>query len=41
MKFYTFNKENGREITKYNSDFIMSRIIQTEKKAHYRLYAFR
>jgi quercetin dioxygenase-like cupin family protein len=29
MKFYNFNKESGKQITKFNSDFIMTRIIQT------------
>ncbi|MCZ8537081.1 cupin domain-containing protein [Paenisporosarcina quisquiliarum] len=31
MEFYTFNKESGKQISKFNSDFIMSRIIQTDK----------
>jgi quercetin dioxygenase-like cupin family protein len=34
MEFYRFDKEIGRRITKFNSDFIMSRIIQTEKVTH-------
>ncbi|MED4018729.1 cupin [Sutcliffiella cohnii] len=34
MEFYAFNKENGKEITQFNSDFIMSRIIQTNMKAN-------
>lgn len=34
MEFYRFDKEVGKRISKYNSDFIMSRIIQTEKAAH-------
>lgn len=34
MKIYQFNKEVGKKITKFNSDFIMSRIMQTEKAAH-------
>ncbi|WHZ04031.1 AraC family ligand binding domain-containing protein [Neobacillus sp. YX16] len=33
MKFYSFSKENGKQITKFNSDFIMTRIIQTNKDA--------
>jgi quercetin dioxygenase-like cupin family protein len=31
MEFYKFNKDSGKKISKYNSDFIMSRIIQTNK----------
>lgn len=31
MEFYTFNKESGKQINNFNSDFIMSRIIQTDK----------
>jgi quercetin dioxygenase-like cupin family protein len=31
MEFYKFNKESGKKISKFNSDFIMSRIIQTNK----------
>ncbi|MGY3716196.1 cupin domain-containing protein [Sutcliffiella cohnii] len=34
MEFYAFNKENGKEITQFNSDFIMARIIQTNMKAN-------
>jgi quercetin dioxygenase-like cupin family protein len=34
MKFYNFNKDSGKKIFNFNSDFIMSRIIQTEKAAH-------
>ncbi|MDM5328815.1 cupin domain-containing protein [Neobacillus sp. CF12] len=33
MKFFNFNKESGKNISKFNSDFIMSRIIQTNKAA--------
>jgi quercetin dioxygenase-like cupin family protein len=33
MKFYNFNKESGKQIRKFNSDFIMTRIIQTNKNA--------
>jgi quercetin dioxygenase-like cupin family protein len=33
MKFYNFNKESGKQITKFNSDFIMTRIIQTNSAA--------
>ncbi|AST91141.1 cupin [Sutcliffiella cohnii] len=34
MEFYAFNKENGKEITQFNSHFIMARIIQTNMKAN-------
>ncbi len=34
MELYTFNKDSGKKITKFNSDFIMARIIQTDKAAH-------
>jgi hypothetical protein len=34
MKIFQFNKEAGKHITKYDSHFVMSRIIQTEKPAH-------
>ncbi len=34
MEFYKFNKDSGKKISKFNSDFIMSRIIQTEKTAY-------
>ncbi len=34
MELYRFDKETGKRITKFNSDFVMSRIIQTEKNAH-------
>lgn len=34
MEFYKFNKNSGKKISKFNSDFIMSRIIQTEKQAN-------
>ncbi|HLS36463.1 MAG TPA: cupin [Bacillota bacterium] len=33
MKIYSFQKEVGRKVTKFNSDFIMSRITQTKGKA--------
>jgi quercetin dioxygenase-like cupin family protein len=33
MKFYNFNKESGKQISKFNSDFIMTRIIQTNSAA--------
>src|SRR5690606_9528190 len=34
MEFYTFNKESGKQITKFNSDFSMALIVQTKKNAH-------
>jgi hypothetical protein len=34
MEIYQFKKETGKKITKFNSDFIMSRITQTQKPAH-------
>jgi quercetin dioxygenase-like cupin family protein len=34
MEFYRFGQEVGKQISKFNSDFIMSRIIQTEHAAH-------
>ncbi|WP_057765970.1 cupin [Cytobacillus praedii] len=34
MEIYSFNKDTGKRITVFNSDFIMSRIIQTKKEAH-------
>lgn len=34
MKLYRFTKETGKKITKFDSDFVMSRITQTEKPVH-------
>ncbi|WP_053365661.1 cupin domain-containing protein [Bacillus sp. FJAT-27245] len=34
MGFYNFNKDHGKKISKFNSDFIMSRIIQTNKETN-------
>lgn len=34
MKTFQFNKEAGKRVTKFESDFVMSRIIQTQKSAH-------
>ncbi|MEK5237876.1 cupin [Paenibacillus sp. FSL L8-0470] len=34
MKIYSFAKESGKSITAFNSNFIMSRIVQTEQAAH-------
>ncbi|MHA6253471.1 cupin [Oceanobacillus sp. CAU 1775] len=31
MDFYKFSKDSGKKISQFNSDFIMSRIIQTDK----------
>nr|WP_144924914.1 cupin domain-containing protein [Paenibacillus bovis] len=33
MEIYTFTQETGKKITKFDSDFVMSRIIQTEQEA--------
>src|SRR5690606_3487984 len=32
MEIYTFTQETGKKITKFDSDFVMSRIIQTEQQ---------
>ena len=32
MEFYQFNRDSGKKISKFNSDFIMSRIIATNKE---------
>ncbi|MEI5908757.1 cupin [Bacillus spongiae] len=34
MEIYQFTKETGKKITKFDSDFIMSRITETHKAAH-------
>ncbi|MCL1701552.1 AraC family ligand binding domain-containing protein [Lysinibacillus sp. Bpr_S20] len=34
MKLYKFSKENGKKITQFKSNFIMSRIINTEVPAN-------
>jgi len=34
MEFYTFNKNNGIKVSKFNSDFILSRILQTNQTTH-------
>jgi quercetin dioxygenase-like cupin family protein len=34
MEFFRFDKEVGRNITKFDSDFVMSRIINTDKPVH-------
>lgn len=34
MELYQFSKDSGKKITEFNSDFTMSRILQTNKSAH-------
>lgn len=34
MEFYKFSENSGKRISKFNSDFVMSHIIQTEKSTH-------
>ncbi|PYF08379.1 cupin domain-containing protein [Ureibacillus chungkukjangi] len=34
MKFYRFGKEDGKQIAQFNSDFVMARVIQTDRKAN-------
>ena len=34
MEFYNFSKDSGKRISKFNSNFIMSRVIQTDNAAH-------
>ncbi|MGR9050698.1 cupin domain-containing protein [Halobacillus faecis] len=34
MNIYSFKKETGRKIEKFQSDFIMARITRTQKDAH-------
>jgi quercetin dioxygenase-like cupin family protein len=34
MEFYSFKKENGIKITKFDSDFVMSRIVRTTNATH-------
>ncbi|NJJ38756.1 cupin domain-containing protein [Paenibacillus apii] len=34
MELYHFSKDSGKKITQFNSDFTMSRIVQTDKPAH-------
>ncbi|WP_211655419.1 cupin domain-containing protein [Planococcus alpniumensis] len=34
MELFKFDKNNGKQISKFNSDFIMSRITQTAQPAH-------
>lgn len=34
MEFYKFSKDSGKMISKFNSDFVMSRIIQIDKSVN-------
>jgi quercetin dioxygenase-like cupin family protein len=34
MEFYSFTKESGRQIEAFDSDFVMSRIIQSNRPTH-------
>jgi quercetin dioxygenase-like cupin family protein len=34
VEFYSFNKDSGMIITKYDSDFVMSRIVRTPNATH-------
>jgi hypothetical protein len=34
MKIFTFSKEAGKHITKFDSNFVITRIIQTDKPVH-------
>ncbi|OZU87129.1 cupin [Virgibacillus indicus] len=34
MEIYNFNKFSGKKITKFNSDFVMSRIVNTGSAVH-------
>ncbi|MBY6037609.1 cupin [Fictibacillus nanhaiensis] len=34
MKIFSFNKDTGKHVTKFNSNFVMSQIVQTQKPAH-------
>ncbi|RWZ58599.1 cupin [Halobacillus fulvus] len=34
MKVYHFSKQTGKKITKFDSDFVMSRITKTDKNTH-------
>ncbi|MGV3240986.1 hypothetical protein ACEF17_13000, partial [Streptococcus hyovaginalis] len=35
MKIFRFNKESGKQITQFNSCFIMNRILETKKEAYF------
>ena len=34
MEFYSFKKESGMKITKFDSDFVLSRIVRTTNATH-------
>ncbi|WP_349408172.1 cupin domain-containing protein [Pseudalkalibacillus sp. SCS-8] len=34
MEFYRFDKDSGKKITAFNSDFIMSRLVLTDTPTH-------
>lgn len=34
MRIFQFKQESGKKITKFDSNFVMSRITQTNKAAH-------
>lgn len=34
MQFYSFSKHNGKSIIQFQSQFIMSRVLQTDKETH-------
>ena len=34
MEFYKFSQDTGKRISKFNSNFIMSRVIQTDKASN-------
>ena len=34
MEFYKFSKETGKRISKFNSNFFMARVIQTDKASN-------
>ncbi|TXL63620.1 cupin [Cerasibacillus terrae] len=34
MEIYSFEKKVGKKITKYDSDFVMNKILHTENKTH-------
>lgn len=34
MELYRFDKESGKKITQFNSNFVMTRILQTNQDAH-------
>ncbi|MBT2682817.1 cupin domain-containing protein [Bacillus sp. ISL-37] len=34
MEFYSFKKDSGMKITKFDSDFVMSRIVRTTNPTH-------